>query len=98
MAKKSKRKITIKLNGYFTADKNAKEVEEKIEEIESSDPRMVIFDMENVTFMDSSAIIYLIRLSKMCRKRQIFFAVINCRKVVKDLLMNLRLDFEFPVA
>jgi anti-anti-sigma factor len=84
-------KVHVKLIGEFDLD-GAREVEEELKEVEQGRPPLLVLDLSELAFVDSTGMRVILSASKRAKKDSRRFVIVRGRDTVQRIFEITRLD------
>lgn len=68
-----------------------------LQSIKSTDCKHISLDLNNISFVDSACITFIVKLYKYCKKNDKYFSLENVDDYVKDILHKVNIDRVIPI-
>lgn len=72
-------------------------VQKYFQNIKSTDCKHITLDLNNISFVDSACITFIVKLYKYCKKQNKQFSLVNLGDDVKDILHKVNIDRVIPI-
>jgi anti-anti-sigma factor len=87
----------IKPKGKFGIPTPINIMGEYIDTISCTKADVIILDFSDVSFIDSTGISWIVKIHKVCKKKNKYFSIIHTTDTIRDLLGSLYLNNIIPI-